>query len=515
MLRSSSRLLRATPVANRYPSLARNISSVTAKSTFMTKPTKKDPYQYQASSEPRTLSYILIGLSVRLALGTVLPARPCTLPDGQNMPQKNKYDLYTEGITGSSFVAPRKDNLNAWLYRIRPAVAHQGFTPLPDNPDLESNFFPLNPKVQFSPTQLAWRPFSLPSSDSKVDFLTGLKTLAGSGDPTLNEGLAIHIYTANSSMANRAVVNADGDMLIIPQLGRLDIQTEFGKMMVRPGEICVIQKGIRFKVELPDGDSRGYIQEIFGSHFELPELGPLGGHGLANVRDFEHPIASFDIDQSPWEVVYKLGGKLWSCKQNHTPFDVVAYHGNRRSYIPYKYALEKFVNVGSISKDHIDPSIFCVLTARSKTPGAPLTDFLIFSPRWDVASNTYRPPYYHRNAASELMGLIYGNYGGRSDDFAPGGASYECGHVAHGVSYEVFKEATEAELQPMRISEGTIAFMMESSMMFTLTDYAMNRSGKLHVHNPNMWDNLDAQFLKHLDSVDQNLKDHGLSGLKK
>ncbi|KAJ1302530.1 hypothetical protein OPQ81_002847 [Rhizoctonia solani] len=496
MLRNSNRLLRASPVANRYPLLARSVVSVTARSAFVTKPTEKDPYQYQ------------VGFGNRFASEAV----PGTLPDGQIMPQRNKYDLYTEGITGSSFVAPRKDNLSAWLYRIRPAVAHQGFTPLPDNPDLESNFFPLNPKVHFSPTQLAWRPFSLPSSDSKVDFLTGLKTLAGSGDPTLNEGLAIHIYTANSSMANRAVVNADGDMLIVPQLGRLDIQTEFGKMMVRPGEICVIQKGIRFKVGLPDGDSRGYIQEIFGSHFELPELGPLGGHGLANVRDFEHPIASFDIDQSPWEIVYKLGGKLWSCKQNHTPFDVVAYHGN---YIPYKYALEKFVNVGSISKDHIDPSIFCVLTARSKTVGAPLTDFLIFSPRWDVASNTYRPPYYHRNAASEFMGLIYGNYGGRSDDFAPGGASYECGHVAHGVSYEVFKEATEAELQPMRISEGTIAFMMESSLMFTLTDYAMKRSGKLHVHNPSMWDNLDAQFLKHLESVDQNLKSHGLPGLKK
>ncbi|EUC59204.1 homogentisate 1,2-dioxygenase, partial [Rhizoctonia solani AG-3 Rhs1AP] len=506
MLRSSSRLLRATPVVNRYPLLARSVASVTAKSAFITKPTEKDPYQYQAGSE-------LIPLEPH-SNSTLVPGWLCpgTLPDGQNMPQKNKYDLYTEGITGSSFVAPRKDNLSVWIYRIRPAVAHQGFTPLPDNPDLESNFFPLNPKVQFSPTQLAWRPFSLPSSDSKVDFLTGLKSLAGSGDPTLNEGLAIHIYTANSSMANRAVVNADGDMLIVPQLGRLDIQTEFGKMMVRPGEICVIQKGIRFKVELPDGDSRGYIQEIFGSHFELPELGPLGGHGLANVRDFEHPIASFDVDQSPWEIVYKLGGKLWSCKQNHTPFDVVAYHGN---YIPYKYALEKFVNVGSISKDHIDPSIFCVLTAKSKTPGAPLTDFLVFSPRWDVASNTYRPPYYHRNSSSEFMGLIYGNYGGRSDDFAPGGASYECGHVAHGVSYEVFKEATEAELQPMRISEGTVAFMMESSLMFTLTDYAMKGSGKLHVHNPSMWDNLDAQFLKHLDSVDQNLKGHGLPGLKK
>ncbi|KAG9101952.1 hypothetical protein FRC06_002464 [Ceratobasidium sp. 370] len=435
-------------------------------------------------------------------------AVPGVLPDGQNSPQKCAYDLYAEQITATAFVAPRKDNQYAWLYRIRPAVAHQGFTKLPDNPDLESNFFPLNPKVQFSPTQLAWRPFSLPSSSDKTDFLAGLKTLAGSGDPTLHEGLAIHIYAANTSMEKRAIVNADGDLLFVPQLGRLDIQTEFGQMMVRPGEICVIQRGVRFKVKLPDGDSRGYVQEIFGSHFELPELGPLGANGLANPRDFEFPVASFELDQSPWEVVYKLGGKLFSCKQNHTPFDVVAYHG--KSYVPYKYALEKFVNVGSISKDHMDPSIFCVLTARSKTAGTPLTDFLIFSPRWDVASHTYRPPYYHRNAASEFMG----NYGGRSDDFAPGGASYECGHVAHGVAYEEFKAASEADLQPMRISEGTIAFMMESSQMFTLTDYAMKRSGKLHVHNPAMWDILDAQFLKHLDSLNKTLKDNGLPGLK-
>ncbi|KAG8707931.1 hypothetical protein FRC08_000215 [Ceratobasidium sp. 394] len=492
MLRYTARALRAP--ASRF-SFNRNITSVTAKSAFLTKSTEKDPYQYQ------------VGFGNRFASEAV----PGVLPQGQNSPQKCAYDLYAEQITGTAFVAPRKDNQIAWLYRIRPAVAHQGFTQLPDNPDLESNFSPLNSKVQFSPTQLAWRPFSLPSSSEKTDFLAGLKTLAGSGDPTLHEGLAIHIYTANTSMDKRAIVNADGDLLFVPQLGRLDIQTELGHMMVRPGEICVIQRGVRFKVGLPDGDSRGYVQEIFGSHFELPELGPLGTGGLANPRDFEFPVASFDLDRSPWEIVYKLGGKLFSCKQNHTPFDVVAYHGN---YVPYKYALEKFVNVGSISKDHIDPSIFCVLTARSKTAGTPLSDFLIFSPRWDVASETFRPPFYHRNAASEFMGLIYGNYQGRSDDFAPGGASYECGHVAHGVAYEEFKAASEADLQPMRISEGTIVFMMESSQMFTLTDYAMKRSGKLHTHNPAMWDNLDAQFLKHLDSVNKTLKDNGLPGLK-
>ncbi|KAF9460311.1 homogentisate 1,2-dioxygenase [Collybia nuda] len=465
-------------------------SGASAQSSFTTVSSERDPYQYQ------------VGFGVRFAS----EALPGTLPQGQNSPQKNKYDLYTEGITGSSFVAPRAEMLSTWLYRIRPSVAHQGFTPLPGNPDLESHFFPTNPKVHVSPTQLAWHPFDIPSGDAKVDFIDGLKTIAGNGDPALREGLAIHMYLANASMDKKAFVNSDGDMLILPQQGRLDVQTEFGKLMVRPGELLVIQRGIKFKVILPDGPSRGYIHEIFGSHYVLPELGPLGGHGLANPRDFESPLASFDIDQSPWKIVYKLCGKLFECNQEHTPFDVVAWHGN---YVPYKYAMEKFTNVGSISKDHIDPSIFCVLTAKSKQHDVPLADFLIFSPRWDVASGTFRPPYYHRNSSSEFMGLIYGVYGGRSDAFQPGGASYEAGFCPHGVSYEEFKKATDADLAPRRVHEGTISFMLETSMMLTMTDYAMKRSGKLHEHEPKMWDNLKGQFLNHLDEINADLKAAG------
>jgi homogentisate 1,2-dioxygenase len=235
-------------------------------------------------------------------------------------------------------------------------------------------------------------------------------------------------------MEKRAFVNSDGDFLIIAQQGNLDIQTEFGNLYVQPGEICVIQRGQRFKVAV-DGPTRGYILEVWGSHFELPELGPLGSNGLANARDFLYPKANYTVTRDdPWEIVYKLGGRFFKSTQNHCPFDVVAWHGN---YAPYKYDLTKFVNVGSISVDHIDPSIFCVLTAASRDANAPLADFLIFSPRWDVASHTYRPPYYHRNAASELMGLIYGEYAGRSDEFQPGGVSFECGWVPHGVAYEV------------------------------------------------------------------------------
>ncbi|TFY64661.1 hypothetical protein EVG20_g5872 [Dentipellis fragilis] len=529
------------------PSARRGVANytVTAKSTYITKATEKDPYDYQS------------GFGNRFASEAI----PGTLPNAQNSPQKLKYDLYAEGMTGTSFVAPRAESKTAWLYRLRPSVAHQGFTPLPDNPDLEHNFSTLNPRVHVSPTQLAWHPFELPSASTPVDFVGGLKTLCGSGDPTLREGVAYHVYAANTSMENSAFCNNDGHMLILPQQGRLDIQTEFGRLMVRPGELVVIQRGMRFKVVLPDGPSRGYISELFGSSYELPELGPLGTHGLANARDFESPVASFDVDQSGWEITYKVAGRLFLCKQEHTPFDVVAWHGKSvfyhltslfparlppssllttmlpPSYVPYKYALEKFTNVGSISKDHIDPSIFCVLTAKSKTPHHALTELLIFSPRWDVASATFRPPvrlsplpstphhrlcllhtgkltvmpqYYHRNSATEFMGLIYGEYGGRSDGFQPGSASYETGFCPHGVSYDEFKKATEGELKPRRIHEGTMAFMLESSLMLPLTDFAMKRSGKLHEHEPKMWDNLKAQFLNHLDEVNADLRAAGM-----
>ncbi|VUC20533.1 unnamed protein product [Clonostachys rosea] len=430
-------------------------------------------------------------------------AVPGTIPKGQNSPRAIRFGLYAEQITATAFVAPRHLNKKAWLYRARPAVAHQGFTDLKDNPDTESTFLPINPRVHISPTQLAWKPHPVPEGD--VDFVDGLKTVAGSGDPTLREGLATHIYLCNKSMSNKAFVNSDGDFLIVPQQGALDIQTEFGFLYVQPGEICVIQRGQRFKVKV-DGPTRGYILEIWGSNWELPELGPLGANGLANPRDFLHPVAAYQVTRDdPWSITYKLGGKFFASTQNHSPFDVIAWHGN---YVPFKYDLTKFVNVGSISVDHIDPSIFCVLTAKSRDPAAPLADFLIFSPRWDVASHTYRPPYYHRNAASELMGLIYGEYGGRSDEFQPGSISYECGHVPHGVAYEQFAEASKDDPPAMQISPGSIAFMFESCRPFTITDWAWNSKEK-HEHDPKMWDNLVDNFSKFQVEVDEILAKAG------
>ncbi|KAK9439712.1 homogentisate 1,2-dioxygenase [Metarhizium brunneum] len=443
---------------------------------------KSDPYQYQAGFGNSFSS----------------EAVPGTLPQGQNNPRHVRFGLYAEQITATAFVAPRHVNRKAWLYRVRPAVAHDSFVDIPQNAAAESNYLLSNPKVHISPSQLAWTPMDIPDSGS-IDFVAGIKSIAGSGEPTLGEGLAIHVYTANCNMAQTAFVNADGDFLIVPQQGALDVQTEFGKMFVQPGEIAVIQKGIRFRVELPDGPSRGYMLEIWGSSFELPELGPLGANGLANARDFLTPEAFYEVKKEPWEIIFKVCGKQFKCTQDHSPFDVVAWHGN---YVPFKYDLTKFVNVGSISVDHIDPSIFCVLTAKSRNPAAPLADFLIFSPRWDVASHTYRPPYFHRNSASELMGLIYGDYGGRSDDFRPGSISYECGMVPHGVAYEEFKQATDCEPPVMQISTGSVAFMFESSRAFTITDYAWT-SDKMHEHEPRLWNDLEDHFSAHLEEVEK------------
>ncbi|KAH9170650.1 homogentisate 1,2-dioxygenase [Lactarius sanguifluus] len=475
ILRRHARGLIRTPSSPVLSFHVRYSHTVTARSSYIAASTEKDPYQYQVGFGNRFVSEAL----------------PRVLPVAQNTPQRVNMGYTLKGLmTGTSFVAPRSESKTAWLYRIRPSVAHRGFTPLAANAD--PKFSLTNPHVQVSPTQLAWHPFAIPHEGSGIDFPRGLKTLCGAGSPVLREGLAIHIYAADKSMENEAFCNNDGHMLILPQQGRLDIQTEFGRMM--------------------DSARRAsHIQEIFGSQFDLPELGPLGTHGLANTRDFESPVASFDVDQSPWKSTFRLGGRLFSCKQDHTPFDVVAWHGN---YVPYKYALEKFVNVGSISKDHIDPSIFCVLTAKSKIPHHPLMDLMIFSPRWDVSNHTFRPPFYHRNSATEFMGLLYGVYGGRSDGFQPGGASYETGFCPHGVSYEEFKRASEADLKPMRVHEGTIAFMFESSLMLPLTDYAIKRSGVLHEHEPQMWDGLGAQFMDHLGEINAELRKTGVQEIK-
>lgn len=460
----------------------------TATASYATTPTPTDPYPYQ------------VGFGNRFATEAI----PGVLPSACNTPQQCAYDLVSEQLNGTPFVSPRASLLNAWLYRIQPSVVHKPFKRLPDNPDIEASFSPLNPNVAFSPQDLGWDRFPLPAEhEGEVDFISGLKTVAGHGDPTLKEGLAVHIYLANESMRNRAFCNNDGDMLILPQEGRLDIQTEFGRMMVRPGELAVIQAGMKFAVNLPDGTGRGYIQEIFGSHYELPELGPIGSNGMAMPRDFEIPLASFDVDQSPWTIVVKLVGQLFAYEQGHTPFDVVAWHGN---YAPYKYALEKFINAATVDRDQSDPSIYCVLTAKSKILGVSMADFLVFTPKWSVTRNTFRPPYYHRNVATELMGMIYGVWGGSATHLEPGGLTYEPSYMPHGESYERWKEATSAELQPQRVGEQCMAFMMHISGHVSLTKYALERSANLQPIQEDLWDDFQPGFLKYLESSKDVLK---------
>ncbi|XP_018578625.1 homogentisate 1,2-dioxygenase, partial [Anoplophora glabripennis] len=374
------------------------------------------------------------------------PRCPNSLPVGQNNPQQCPYGLYAEQLSGSAFTSPRCENRRTWFYRIRPSVGHKPFK-LFDKGNITHNWNALNP----DPNQMRWNPFDVPKSTISTDFLEGINTICGAGDPKNKQGLAIHIYSCNSSMHNRAFYNADGDFLIVPQLGKLQIKTEFGKLHLKPNEICVIQQGMRYSVDIIQ-PSRGYILEVFGQHFNLPDLGPIGANGLANPRDFLTPTACYEDVDLEHEIIAKYQGKLFTCMQDHSPFDVVAWHGN---YVPYKYNLNDFMVINSVSFDHCDPSIFTVLTCQSEKRGTAIADFVIFPPRWSVQEHTFRPPYYHRNCMSEFMGLIYGEYEAKKGAFLPGGATLHSIMTPHGPDLNCFEGASKEDLKPSRVADGT------------------------------------------------------------
>ncbi|KAJ9069217.1 hypothetical protein DSO57_1020801 [Entomophthora muscae] len=307
----------------------------------------------------------------------------------------------------------------------------------------------------------------------------------------MREGLSVSVYLSNKDMVKKALYSSDGDFLIVPQQGTLDIQTELGNLMVSPNEICVIQRGIRFRVSLPDGPSRGYALEVFGSHFELPDLGPIGANGLANPRDFLSPVAAYEDLDETWSVVNKYQGQLFKAEQDHSPFDVVAWHGN---YVPYKYDLAKFNTMNTVSFDHADPSIFTVLTCKSNSPGTAIADFVIFPPRWTVADRSFRPPYYHRNIMSEFMGLIRGEYEAKADGFNPGGASLHSTMTGHGPDAIAFQKGSEDELKPVRLPENTMAFMFESSLMLKTTKWGIKESQVLDENYYKAWMQLPKLF---------------------
>jgi homogentisate 1,2-dioxygenase len=385
------------------------------------------------------------------------------LPQGRNSPQHVPFGLYAEQISGTAFTAPRGENRRSWLYRLRPAANHPAYKPYPRETLLRSGPFT---EVPASPNRLRWDPLPLPSTPT--DFVDGITTYAGAGDPAVASGLGIHLYAANQSMERRAFANADGEMLIVPQQGALLIVSEMGVLRVEPEQIALIPRGVRFQVALPEGAARGYICENYGALFRLPDLGPIGSNGLANPRDFETPVAWYEDADEPFEVVQKFGGRLWTTTQAHSPFDVVAWHGN---LAPCRYDLRRFNTINTVSYDHPDPSIFTVLTSPTDTAGTANCDFVIFPPRWMVAQDTFRPPWFHRNVMSEFMGLIHGAYDAKAGGFAPGGASLHNCMSGHGPDRATYEGAVQAELKPHRI-ENTMAFMFESRSVLNPTRFA-------------------------------------------
>jgi homogentisate 1,2-dioxygenase len=410
-------------------------------------------------------------------------ALPGALPAGRNSPQRPAYGLYAEQFSGTAFTAPRHSNRRSWLYRIRPAAVHGDFSRL-DSGHITSRFDAVAP----SPNRLRWSPPPLPRAPT--DFIAGLATLGGNGSPDAHGGCGIYWYVANRSMHERFFYDADGELLIVPQLGGLRLSTELGRLEVRPLEIAVIPRGLRFSVELLESAARGYVCENFGAPFRLPDLGPIGSNGLANPRDFETPVAWYEEREGTFELVAKLAGELWSARIDHSPLDVVAWHGN---YAPYRYDLRRFNTIGSVSFDHPDPSIFLVLQSISDTAGVDAVDFVIFPPRWLAMEETFRPPWFHRNVASEFMGLIEGVYDAKAEGFAPGGASLHNCMSGHGPDAATYERALRADTsRPVHITD-TMAFMFETRALIRPTRYALE-SPLLQRDYGSVWQDLKSRF---------------------
>ncbi|MBH9538722.1 homogentisate 1,2-dioxygenase [Novosphingopyxis sp. YJ-S2-01] len=394
-------------------------------------------------------------------------AVPGALPQGQNSPQQPPFGLYAEQLSGTAFTAPRHENHRSWLYRMRPSAEHPPFVRY----EGASRFSAASPDGPLAPNRLRWDPQSESAPD--VDLIDGMITMLTNRDPSELTGVAVHLYAANADMETRVFVDADGELLFIPQEGRLELLTELGRMVIGPGEIALIPRGVRFRALLPDGTAKGYVAENHGALFRLPDLGPIGANGLANPRDFETPVAWYEDRDEEIELVQKYLGTLWTTTLDHSPLDVVAWHGN---LAPFRYDLSRFNTINTVSFDHPDPSIFTVLTSPSETPGRANADFVIFPPRWMVAEKTFRPPWFHRNVMSEAMGLIHGEYDAKEGGgFQPGGLSLHNLLAGHGPDKASWEKASAADLKPMKI-DGTMAFMVESCWPYRPTPHAMEHA---------------------------------------
>jgi len=388
------------------------------------------------------------------------------LPKGRNSPQRPPFGLYAEQLSGTAFTMARHENRRSWLYRLRPTADHRPFKPFSG----ARLFSPRPSDAPLAPNRLRWDPPSdLPEG---MDFIDGLATMLTTRDPADLSGVSMHLYFATRSMDRRVFANADGELLIIPQDGGIELVTELGRLELQPGWIGLVPRGVRFRVTLRDKQARGYVAENLGAPFRLPELGPIGANGLANPRDFETPDAAFEDREESVELVQKSLGHLWTTMLDHSPLDVVAWHGN---YAPCRYELARFNTIGTVSFDHPDPSIFTVLTSPSETAGRANADFVIFPPRWMVGEDTFRPPWFHRNLMSEAMGLIHGDYDAKAEGFRPGGLSLHNMMSGHGPDVDSWRKASEAELKPVKIAD-TMAFMVETCWPYRPTAFALERA---------------------------------------
>lgn len=410
-------------------------------------------------------------------------ALPGALPKGRNAPQQPPYGLYAEQLSCTAFTAPRAENRRSWLYRIHPSVDHRPFSRISDGRLRTAPFS----DAEATPAQLRWNPIAFPSAPT--DFIDGLFTVGGNGDAAAQSGMAIHLYAVNRSMNDRVFSNADGELLLVPQLGSLRLLTEFGILEIVPGQIALIPRGVRFRVELIGDSARGYACENYGAPFRLPELGPIGANGLANARDFEAPSARYEDVSRPHQHVTKFQGHLWMAEMDHSPLDVVAWHGN---VVPLKYDVEHFNAIGSISYDHPDPSLFTVLTSPSDTPGVANCDFVVFPPRWLVGEDTFRPPYFHRNVMSEYMGLVHGAHDAKAEGFIPGGGSLHNCMSPHGPDRVTSEVASSAALKPVKV-ENSLAFMFETRYAIATTLQAMD-SSLLQQNYNDCWQGIAKRF---------------------
>jgi homogentisate 1,2-dioxygenase len=420
-------------------------------------------------------------------------ALPGALPIGRNSPQRAAYGLYAEQLSGSPFTAPRGTNERSWLYRIRPSVKHSGRFA-----KVDAGLWRSAPCHEYDLpiAQLRWDPTPLPKEE--VTLLQGIRTMTTAGDVNAQAGMAAHVFLITKSMVDQHFYNADGEMMFVLQQGNVRFVTEFGRIDAEPGEIVVIPRGVKFRAEIPSGPARGYLCENYGGAFTLPERGPIGANCLANSRDFKTPVAAFEDKEEPCRLIVKWCGGFHAAEIDHSPLDVVAWHGN---YAPYKYDLRTFAPVGAILFDHPDPSIFTVLTAPSGEAGTANVDFVIFPERWQVAEHSFRPPWYHMNIMSEFMGLIYGRYDAKEEGFRPGGMSLHNCMLPHGPDKSAFDKASQGELKPAKLTD-TLAFMFETRFPQQLTGFAATLS-TLQRDYADCWQGIDkSRGARALEPVD-------------